>query len=745
MPRFPTQRLALLALGAAALLAGLLAAPVAHAQNQPPIADAGNDFSVVPGTDRQGRLNAGDSFDPDGTAGDLSYRWRVLTPQYDWITVTPTGTPRGITAQFEVPSASLVAQEGVGRIQFQLTVTDRDGARSTDLVVVTLRRPPDAVIRVSANLLDPDATDRDGDGRLETSEKYTVDAVIDGPGQGGNGDNEWDVQEGARLVLDGAASTDGGSSQLTYEWRKQTARPNYPAFNVAPGDLFGESAVINLPDNLQSNRTATVVYRLTVTNEHGLTDFATVEITVRDQPAAPTVEIGLRDRGQPAQPAFQPGDDPRYVVAPGDSVAITATADDKDGTQARSLTHQWGANVVPSASNRAGTTSQATFTAPRTDPDGTAHTVTVTVTDSTGRSGSATATFVVVKNSPPAAVAPENLVSEDGKQGGTDGTGVMRVNGAGFDNDGDDITYRWIEVDAEGEPVDKPAVKLVNPDQAIVSFDVPELRGGRLDIILRLTVTDVWGVFDTDTVTITVLGRNERPVADAGADQRVAARAEVELDGAKSSDPDPGDLFTFSWALTGLTVTPPARTTPVGAADRAALDDFWPTAGAYPSVLTASRTARPRFRAPNLIDLTSARLTFTLTVTDREGLTDEDDVTVTVLGRYFSGPVVTGPGFCLNHSLGGPVTYPFDVVPRDGVADICALPFTRREAVARQSALAAFAATSQFTNALAAACRALTQASFPGDSPEDLDEDVCASSQSTRTDSDRTGPPLPSS
>ena len=53
---------------------------------------------------------------------------------------------------------------------------------------------------------------------------------------------------------------------------------------------------------------------------------------------------------------------------------------------------------------------------------------------------------------------------------------------------------------------------------------------------------------------------------------------------------------------------------------------------------------------------------------------------------FFSGPVVDGPQFCFNASLGGPVTYPFDS-DRDGVADTCSLPRTRRAAAARHNAL----------------------------------------------------------
>ncbi|MCY4272073.1 MAG: hypothetical protein OXF00_05465, partial [bacterium] len=54
--------------------------------------------------------------------------------------------------------------------------------------------------------------------------------------------------------------------------------------------------------------------------------------------------------------------------------------------------------------------------------------------------------------------------------------------------------------------------------------------------------------------------------------------------------------------------------------------------------------------------------------------------------RDFYSGVITGPDFCLNHSLGGPTTYAFDG-DGDGVADVCALPRTRRSAVARQRAL----------------------------------------------------------
>ncbi|MCQ3810464.1 MAG: hypothetical protein KTV68_07920 [Acidimicrobiia bacterium] len=83
-------------------------------------------------------------------------------------------------------------------------------------------------------------------------------------------------------------------------------------------------------------------------------------------------------------------------------------------------------------------------------------------------------------------------------------------------------------------------------------------------------------------------------------------------------------------------------------------------------------------------------------------------------GSAFYSGVVTGPGFCVDLSLGGPVTYPFDS-DGDGVADVCALPRTRRAAVARQLAMERLTAglPDRFDALLASVCGAM--ASTAGD------------------------------
>ena len=94
-------------------------------------------------------------------------------------------------------------------------------------------------------------------------------------------------------------------------------------------------------------------------------------------------------------------------------------------------------------------------------------------------------------------------------------------------------------------------------------------------------------------------------------------------------------------------------------------------------------------------------------------------------GPYYSGSI-TGPTYCANRSLGGLTTYPLDS-DGDGVADTCSLPYTRREAIARQIAGDTLAAThrDEYRSALAEECRRLGLGDY-GDNPQDLSNDICA-------------------
>lgn len=118
---------------------------------------------------------------------------------------------------------------------------------------------------------------------------------------------------------------------------------------------------------------------------------------------------------------------------------------------------------------------------------------------------------------------------------------------------------------------------------------------------IQLQVADRAGATATQTYTLTVHPRNQRPWANAGPDQIVAPGALVTLDGSESGDPDAGDTLSYGWVqVYGLPVT-----------------------------LNDSTAISPTFTAPG----DAVVLTFSLIVTDSLGLASlPDTVTITVEG-----------------------------------------------------------------------------------------------------------------
>lgn len=98
---------------------------------------------------------------------------------------------------------------------------------------------------------------------------------------------------------------------------------------------------------------------------------------------------------------------------------------------------------------------------------------------------------------------------------------------------------------------------------------------------------------------ITLLPANRPPVADAGSDQAKSEGDHVTLDGTASSDPD-SDPITYEWELLAGYAGPAVT-----------LDD--------------ATAAQPTFNTTD-----NGKYTFRLTVTDDDGATASDDVTVTV-------------------------------------------------------------------------------------------------------------------
>ncbi|RKH51510.1 histidine kinase [Corallococcus sp. AB049A] len=152
-----------------------------------------------------------------------------------------------------------------------------------------------------------------------------------------------------------------------------------------------------------------------------------------------------------------------------------------------------------------------------------------------------------------------------------------------------------------------PAVTLTGAETDTASFTAPEVTADT-QLTFTVTVIDSSGATSSKAVAVTVKNVNHPPVVDAGADQEVAARAEVTLSGT-ATDAE-GDAITYAWTqVSGTTVT-----------------------------LSGADTATAKFTAPNVA--ADEELSFRLTVTaGGESASDLVNVKVSVDNR---APTVSG-------------------------------------------------------------------------------------------------------
>ena len=241
-------------------------------------------------------------------------------------------------------------------------------------------------------------------------------------------------------------------------------------------------------------------------------------------------------------------------------------------------------------------TATASFTAPDVDAD-TDLVFRLTVTDNDGATATDEVTITVTDNSTGGGenAAPTANAGQDQK---VDEGDEVTLAGSGSDSDGTIASYAWALTTANDD------VTLSGADTATASFTAPDVDADTA-LVFRLTVTDDDGATATDEVTITVTdnstggGENAAPTANAGQDQKVDEGDEVTLAGS-GSDSD-GTIASYDWALT------------------TANDDV---------TLSGADTATASFTAPEVDEDTA--LVFRLTVTDNDGATATDDVTITI-------------------------------------------------------------------------------------------------------------------
>ena len=635
------RRRSLTLLAVLALVASVLiwAAPRSEAQtNQPPVAigeitvpdsvnpDRDDDTdpdvvtSVAPDGTTTVTLDGSKSFDAD-TDDTFTHEWEVTTDSYAFLALTEVDTngtavaqgADGPNATFTAPSASVAARYGF-TIEFQLTVTDSNGATDDITVSLSLNQPPVEDIAVSASSTLPAAKqeDTDKDGNVDFDEMHAGDdAVIDGAGEGGNGDDEWDIAENSGLTLDASGSSDVDGRVVTYSWAvyyRQT--PALQTTGDSPEDVFPETGADNavsgktlqlaIPNIAANQSPYRVFYRLTVTDDKGGTSRgAIVRLLIHDQPAIPKVNLAATDVaddddtadnelnealadlenvdvGDLQKVSFPGLPNPKYVVAPGAVVTLDAGGTTDADDAAETLTYEWSENVK--ASNDVDTTAdidegtRATLRVDKDAEEGTAITVTAMVSDTSGLTGEGSIDFVVAKNTAPEATSGSRddvldvdgqagtlgpqYITFDGKLGGDDNaagkpTGTVTFRGIGFDPDQDANTliFAWNEIDL-AKMAPKAADKRVLELNGALSSTV-SFDVPEVDestmVVLTLTVLDQWGVSDNATVIVIINPVNSAPSADAGSDKIVTPESFVRLNGAGSSDPDKGDTIS-TWS-----------------------------------------------------------------------------------------------------------------------------------------------------------------------------------------------------
>ena len=204
----------------------------------------------------------------------------------------------------------------------------------------------------------------------------------------------------------------------------------------------------------------------------------------------------------------------------------------------------------------------------------------LTVTDEEGLTDTDEVNILIssAPNEPPVADAgPDQSLTDVNRQGQLE----VQLDGSGsMDSDGNIQSYSWVLEGAEIATGINPVVPLSVGSHLIV-----------------LTVTDEEGLTDTDEANIIISGAaNEPPVANAGADQELTdadldGLEVVSFNGSGSTDPDE-NIQTYSWSVNGEEIATGVNAT---------------------------------------AELAIGTTTVVLTVSDEEGLSDSDEVVISIL------------------------------------------------------------------------------------------------------------------
>ncbi|NOZ88048.1 MAG: PKD domain-containing protein [Deltaproteobacteria bacterium] len=206
---------------------------VSSAANNPPIADAGVDFSVT--VDKTADLDGSASYDPDGDT--LTYVWSFS----------------------KVPAGSLLLDTNIQ-------------SRTSPLASFKPDNPGDYILSLTVN-----------DGKDGDQDEVTVTAVPAGNNRTPTADAGVDIEvhKGQEAKLDGTASYDPDSDVLVYNWTivSKPQASNITTSSIIPNNSTGASTASFIPD-----RGGVYIVGLMVDDQKGGTSFDQVNVTAKNNP-----------------------------------------------------------------------------------------------------------------------------------------------------------------------------------------------------------------------------------------------------------------------------------------------------------------------------------------------------------------------------------------------------------------------------------------------------------------------------
>ncbi|MCG8506088.1 MAG: tandem-95 repeat protein, partial [Sphingomonadales bacterium] len=331
-------------------------------------------------------------------------------------------------------------------------------------------------------------------------------------------------------------------------------------------------------------------------------DHAMVVTTIMDDDRAAAPDLNAAD-ATGAEDTAIPLDISASVTDAGDALSLISVGGLPEGTVLSDGANSFTASVDATAVDITGWDLKALTITPPPDANGTFElSITAQAQDGSdvAMSEESIAVTVTGTNDGPVANAGTDTATEDG--------GAVAGTLSSSDVDGDDLTFSLVTPPAEGSvTVNADGTYSFDPGSDFQDLGVGETR----DVSFTYEVDDGEGGTAQASVTVTVTGTNDGPVADAGTDTATEDGGAVA--GTLSSSDVDGDSLTYSL------VTPPAEGSVTVNAD-----------GTY--------SFDPGADFQDLGVGETRDVSFTYEVDDGEGGTAQASVTVTVTGTN-DGPV----------------------------------------------------------------------------------------------------------